>query len=280
MEEFFSLCLIGEGIADSPSRAMQETALLASGRDGRYEILDVAPSGLPAVLRDLRGGRWRGANVTIPYKHAIAAACDELEGDAELTGVVNTITVSADGRLLGDNTDAAGFEMGLSVHRLWPVPESRAVVIGAGGAAAAVLLALSRVPVVRTTVVARRINAARSLIDRLAEKIGGDMAVGLWDEDYLERLLATADIVVNTTPAGLADMPFTPDRLQASCTVADVRYRPRPVDVVAASLEAGRRGCDGVEMLLHQGMLSFHRWTGDDPPYHAARLALEEALGA
>ncbi len=76
--------------------------------------------------------------------------------------------MTPDGRLLGDNTDAAGFEMALSARGLWPVEGSRALVIGAGGVAGAVVLALSRVPVARTTVVARRINAARALIDRLA----------------------------------------------------------------------------------------------------------------
>jgi shikimate dehydrogenase len=274
------LCLIGEDIASSPSRVMQEAALHATGRQGSYEIVDVDAAGLPGVLRDLRAGRWRGANVTTPYKFAMASVCDQLEGDALTTGAVNTITVEADGRLLGDNTDAIGFEMALSGRRLWPVPGSRALVVGAGGAAAAVLLALSRVPVVRSTVVARRINAARALIDGLAAGgVVGDMAVGLWDEDYLERLVATADIVVNATSAGLAAMPFNPAGLQASCTVADVRYRPRPVDLVAASLEAGLRSCDGVDMLLHQGMLSFRRWTGDEPPYDAGRRALDNALG-
>ena len=277
----FPLCLIGESIASSPSRAMQEAALRATGRAGTYELVSVAPPQLPGVLHDLRSGRWRGANVTAPYKLALAAACDDLEGDAQLTRAVNTLTVTSEGRLLGDNTDAAGFEMALSGRGLWPVAQSRALVVGAGGAAAAVVLALARVPVERTTVVARRINAARALIDTLAGAgVTADMAVGLWDEDYLERIIATSDIVVNATSAGIADMPFSPARLQASCTVADVRYRPRPVDVVAAAAEVGLRSCDGVDMLLHQGMLSFRRWTGDDQlPYDAARRALEEELG-
>ena len=256
---------------------MHQAALAASGRNGSYDIVDVAPQMLPAVLRDLRAGRWRGANVTIPYKYALAAACDVLEGDALLTGAVNTITVETDGHLVGDNTDAAGFEMGLSTRRMWPVPGSRAVVMGAGGAAVAVVLALSRVPVLRTVVVARRINTARALSDRL-EKVEADISLALWDEDYLARHMATADIVVNATSIGLAGLPFAPAKLQASCTVADVRYRPRPVDVVVAAREAGLRACDGTDMLFHQGMLSFHRWTGEEPPYQAARLALDEAL--
>lgn len=276
----FPLCLIGESIASSPSRAMHEAALRASGREGPYDLVSVSASELPGVLHDLRSGRWRGANVTIPYKFALAAACDELEEDAQRTGAVNTISVGADGRLIGGNTDAAGFEMALSGRSLWPLPNSRAVVVGAGGAAAAVVLALSRVPAQRTTVVARRINAARELIDRVAAAgVATELVVGLWDEDYLERVVAAADIVVNATSAGLADMPFRPERLDSACIVADVRYRPRPVDLVAASLAAGLRSCDGTDMLLDQAMLSFRRWTGDDPPYAAARQALAEALG-
>lgn len=258
---------------------MQEAALRASGRQGSYELVNVDPAGLPGVLRDLRAGRWRGANVTAPYKRAISAVCDDLEGDAVVTGAVNTLTVTQQGRLAGDNTDAAGFELGLSANRLWPVPESRAVVVGAGGAAAAVLLALSRVPVLRVSVVARRINAARQLIDELAAAgVPGEMAVALWDEDYLEPILRSADVVVNATSAGLDAMPFSPAHLQASCTVADVRYRPRPVDLVAAAEAEGLRACDGTDMLLHQGMLSFRRWTGEEPPYAAARAALDAAL--
>ncbi len=278
--EMFPLCLIGEGIASSPSRAMQEAALKASGRAGGYDLVSVAPAQLPGVLRDLRAGRWRGANVTAPYKLALASACDELQGDAVTTGAVNTIIVADGGRLVGENTDALGFEMALSSRGLWPVRDSRALVVGAGGVAGAVVLALSRVPVQRVTVVARRITATRALIDRLAS-VEGDIAIGLWDEVYLERIAATADIVVNATSAGIADMPFSPASLQPSCTVADVRYRPRPVDVVAAAAEAGLRSCDGVDMLLHQGMLSFRCWTGDEElPYDAARRALGVELGA
>jgi shikimate dehydrogenase len=273
----YNLCLIGEGIARSPSAAMQEAALRATGNRGSYGLVDVSAAGLPRVLRDLRSGRWHGANVTVPYKLALASACDSLEGDAARTGAVNTIVVEAGGQLIGENTDATGFEMGLNANRLLPAAGGRAVVLGAGGVAAAVVLALGRLPLARITVVSRRIASAHALIERAGDIPGCEMVVGLWDEDYLERHLAAADIVVNATPAGVSQMPFDPARLR-SCTVADVRYRPRPVDLVAAAQAAGLKSCDGVEMLLHQGMLSFQRWTRTQPPYHAARVALMEAL--
>jgi shikimate dehydrogenase len=84
--------------------------------------------------------------------------------------------------------------------------------------------------------------------------------------------------VVNATPGGLAALPLRLDRLGAGCTVIDLRYRPRPVDLVAAAREAGLRACDGLEMLLQQGMLSFRRWTGLEPPWEEARAALLAAV--
>jgi shikimate dehydrogenase len=255
---------------------MHEAALRACGLDGTYEIRDVSPAELPALLNELRAGRYLGANVTIPYKAALAPACDRLEADAEVLGVVNTISVEG-GTLVGDNTDADGFELCLSAHEMWPKPGCTAVVIGAGGAAAAVLLALSRVPASRLVVAARRDDAGRELAERLTAAVNIDVI--RWDRFALEELLEHADIVVNTTPAGLAELPFSPRDLWISCTVADVRYRPRPVDVVEAALQSGHRACDGVDMLLFQGMLSFERWTGLKPALDVARAALLEALG-
>src|SRR4029077_10683875 len=103
------LWLLGHGISASPSPRMQEAALRARGGEGSYRIVDVSPEELGGVLDRLRAGEARGANVTIPHKLAVAAACDRLEGDATLTGAVNTVVVE-EGRLLGANTDAAGLE--------------------------------------------------------------------------------------------------------------------------------------------------------------------------
>ena len=269
------LGLVGSGVADSPSRPMQEAALRAIGRDGSYEICDVDPTQLLAFLAEMRSGRFDGCNVTIPYKMALAAACDQLEGDGQLLRVVNTITVDG-GRLIGDNTDARGFELALQEHDLWPEPGSRALVVGAGGAAAAVALALARLRASYVVVTARSKEASLALAERLVG--AGEIGIVSWDRDAVRRVLASAAIVVNATPIGLVDLPFEIDDVPNSCTVADVRYRPRPVDLVAAAADAGLRACDGVEMLLQQGMLSLRRWTGQDPPYAAARAALTKAV--
>jgi shikimate dehydrogenase len=269
------LWLLGYGISASPSPRMQEAALRARGVEGSYRIVDVAPGELGDTLRRLRAGEAAGANVTIPHKLAVAAACDHLEGDAALTGAVNTVVVE-EGRLLGANTDAAGLEGALRGAGLWPSPGQEAVVLGAGGAAAAALLALSRAPVGRLWVTARRPEAARELAARLEPILRATPAD--WDAAALEPLLARAGTVVNATPGGLGALPLRLDRLGAGCTVIDLRYRPRPVDLVAAAREAGLRACDGLEMLLQQGMLSFRRWTGLEPPWEEARAALLAAV--
>jgi shikimate dehydrogenase len=271
------LWLIGRGIDRSPSPAMQQAALRACGIAGTYEIVDVVAAALPEVIGRLRGGEAGGANVTVPHKRAVAAACDRLEGDALSIGAVNTVVVEQ-GRLVGANTDAAGFEGALRTLGLWPKPATTAVVIGAGGAAAAVVLALGRVPVDRVVVAARRPEQAAAFEERLNAVAA--MATVEWGSVTLRPLLASADVVVNATPAPLEALPLDVGDLNRQAIVVDLRYRPRPVDLVAAASAAGLRACDGLEMLLHQGMLSFRRWTGVEPPWDEARAALVRAVEA
>lgn len=270
------LWLLGHGVCASPSPAMQEAALRAHGVAGSYRIVDVSPAELEEALGRLRRGDARGANVTIPHKLAVAAACDELEGDARRTGAVNTVTVE-DGRLLGGNTDAAGLEGALRGAGLWPAAGATAVVLGAGGAAAAAALAMGRVPAARVWIASRREAAAAGLAARLEGQVAALPAP--WERAALTPLLAGSDVVLNATPCGLADLPLRVDDLPRDGTVVDLRYRPRPVDLVAAARSAGLRACDGTEMLLHQGMLSFRRWTGLEPPWDEARAALLAAVG-
>ena len=268
------LWLLGHGVQRSPSPAMQNAALRACGlQDWRYEIHDVAPAELGAALAEMRAGAARGANVTIPHKRAVAAACDELAGDARLTGAVNTVIVR-DGRLVGDNTDALGLEGALRHQHAVPPPGFSAVVLGAGGAASAAVLAATRCGAAGVSVVARRAEAAAAVS-------GATAAVG-WDTEAVAAALGQArdPLLVNATPAGLGDLPLDLDRLPPTCTVVDLRYRPRPVDLVAAARERGLPACDGLEMLLHQGMLSFERWTGLPAPWDAARAALDVAVSA
>lgn len=268
------LWLLGQGIQGSPSPAIHRAALRARRLCGDYTIHEVSAAELPAAMARMRAGEVDGANVTIPFKEAVARLCDLVEGDAAACGAVNTVVVEA-GRLVGANTDARGLEAALRAQALWPPPGAVALVLGAGGAAAAAVLALGRVPCDRVLVAARRVEAAAAVCRRLA---GRTAALPLAWGDELRAVAAGVDVLVNATPAGVPALPLSPRDLPETAVVVDLRYRPRPVDLVAAARALGRRACDGSEMLLHQAMLSFHRWTGLEPPWEAARAAMDAAL--
>jgi len=272
------LWLLGQGVTASLSPAMQEAALRARGIAGWYRAMEVSVADLGAWLERVRAGEVDGANVSVPHKVTAAAACDELEGDAALLGAVNTMMV-AGGRLIGANTDAAGLESALRRHHLWPAPGTPAVVLGAGGAAAAVALALGRAGCAPITLAARRPDAAAELAQRLAAVVPV-IDDGPWDAHRVADLLAGGGVLVNATPAPATALPVDLHRLGADTAVVDLRYRPRPVDLVAAARQAGLRADDGLEMLLCQGMLAFARWSGVEPPWDAARAALLDAAAA
>lgn len=260
---------------------MQNAALRALGLDARYDALEVDEAGFDAAVARLRAGDAGGANVTIPYKRRAAEACDSLEGDAALLAAVNTLVVE-DGRLLGANTDATGLEAALRREALWP-HRSRGgvgVVLGAGGAAAAVALVLVRAGLDRVVLAARRLEAAQAAVADLAQRLDTSAQIDAASFADAPRILGDAAFVVNATPAGLGDLPVDPSRLARTSTVVDLRYRPRPVDLVVAATAAGLRATDGTEMLLAQGMLSLRRWTGLEPPWDVARHALLAALRA
>lgn len=279
------LWLLGAGVSESPSPAMQNAALRACGLDWEYSIRNIPAELLPVALVELRAGAVRGANVTIPYKRAVAAACDELRGDAALAGAVNTVLVE-NRQLIGFNTDARGLESALRspgvassasgpdlFSSLWPEPGAAVVVLGAGGAASAAVLALSRAAPATIHVSARRPDAAAA--------VSGATPLP-WAAVAITDALGAAptSMLVNATPASLADLPVDVAALPSTCTVVDLRYRPRPVDLVAAAQTRGLPATDGLGMLLHQGMLSFQLWTGLEPPWDVARQALDAAVDA
>jgi shikimate dehydrogenase len=256
---------------------MHQAAMQVTGIEGTYELRDVRPDDIDAFVADLRDGRYTGCNVTTPYKAVMASKCDRLEGDAESLGVVNTISVRGR-RLVGFTTDTNGFELALSQASMWPRQGATALLLGAGGAAAAVALSLIGVPLLRLRIAARRGGAAESIVARLRHS--GDIATVPWDRDSIAATSEHSSIAVNATPVGLEVLPFDPRAVPHGCSVVDLRYGPRPVDVVAAALESGHRATDGLEMLLQQGLLSFEIWTGKVAPPGAVRNALLRAVEA
>ena len=251
------LVLLGHPVAHSLSPAFQNAALRAAGIPLTYEALDVAPAAFADVLRGLAHQRGAG-NVTIPYKEAAARECDRLTPVAARVGAVNCFHVEG-GLLVGDNTDAAGFDA--LVHQtLGRRPANcRVALLGAGGSAAAVLAAAERWPNCYVAVWSRTHDRSRALASRFS-----DVAHAVPE---LADCVANADLVVNATPVGLADdaVPVAPRALRRGTTVVDLVYRRGETAWVRQARERGLRAADGLAMLVEQGALAFERWLGIVP---------------
>jgi shikimate dehydrogenase len=257
--------VIGDPVRHSLSPVLHNAAFAALGVDAVYVALTV-PAGAGAdAVRAMSTLGIRGLNVTMPHKADAAAACDELTGDAARLGVANTVTLLDDGRLVGDSTDGEGFVRSLLDEGIDPAGR-RVAVLGAGGAARAVVLALGRRGA-EVTVWARRPAAAAA-----AAELAPGATVGEPPPD--------ADLVVNATPVGMdgRSLPWPVDRLAPSAVLVDLVYHPAPTPWLAAGWAAGRRTVGGLGMLLHQAALADVRWTGRPAPIEAMRAAVLAAL--
>jgi shikimate dehydrogenase len=262
------LVLLGRPVGHSLSPRMQDAALRAASIPLRYEPLDVARRELDDTIAMLR--RVRGAgNVTIPYKQDVAARCDRLTPVARATGAVNTFWVAVDGALVGDNTDVEGFDR--AIARMLPSRSGRRVLLlGAGGAAAAVLAAIKgwERPVI--SMYARTMERATELaehIDIPLEAVADPAAA-----------VATSDVVINATPVGMRDdeLPIEPGLLPPRSVVFDLVYRPGETAFVRAARARGCLASDGLSMLVEQGALAFERWFGVVPDREAMWSSLPE----
>ncbi|MDW7982613.1 MAG: shikimate dehydrogenase [Thermomicrobium sp.] len=266
------LGLIGYPVEHSLSPAFQQAALDALGLPARYELWPTPPAELPARIAGLRVPDTIGANVTVPHKEAVARLVDDLAPRARRAGAVNTIVVHDTG-LTGDNTDVPGFLFPLSRRGL-PLHELRVVVLGAGGAARGILVAVAEQGCRALTVANRSLERARALVN----EFGFGQARGL-DERLLPDL-AAADLLVNATSVGWDGVasPIPLEWLQAlpsHALVYDLTYRETPL--LAAARARGLATLDGLEMLVAQGAESFRLWFRTDAPFDLMLRAAEEA---
>lgn len=260
------LVLLGAPVAHSLSPAMQGAALAAAGIPLRYEAVHVEPVELGQVLRALVAEGAAG-NVTVPHKEAVAASCDRLTSVAARVGAVNTFWTE-EGLLVGDNTDVGGFDV-LARETLGRAPVGlRVAILGAGGAAAAVLEAAGRWPGCAVTVHARNPDRTRRLVERLASQEGRGPGCTVRMAPAVGEAVRDADLVVNATPLGLyPDDPFPVaiGALPPGAVVVDLVYRKGGTRWVRDARAAGHRAADGLGMLVEQGALAFSCWLGMEP---------------
>lgn len=265
--------VIGYPVRHSLSPAMHNAAFGELGLDWVYVACEVAPGAVPRALAGARALGFGGLSVTIPHKAAALEEVDEASAAALAVGAANTVVALGDGRLRGENTDGAGFLASLADEGFHPAGRTCAV-LGAGGAARAVVHALAEAGAVDVVVV----NRTRGRAEAAAALAGAAGRVG--DEADVER----ADLVVNATPLGLsgsdpAVLPVDPMRLGPGQLVVDLVPNPAVTPLMRAARDRGARVAGGLGMLVHQGALAFELWTGRPAPLGVMRAAAVHALG-
>lgn len=265
--------VIGSPVTHSMSPTIHNAGFAALGLDWAYVAFEVAPGEATAALAAMRTLGIAGFSVTMPHKLDVAAAVDELTPAAAALGAVNCVQRTAEGRLVGHNTDGDGFVDSLRAAGVEP-SGARAVLVGAGGAARSVAVALAAAGVADLAVVNRTADKAQLVAD-LAGGVGrvGDAPVDV----------PAADLVVNATSIGMgADggLPVDPGWLRAGQAVADLVYHPLETPLLAAARAAGATPVDGLGMLVWQAARQFALWTGCEAPVGAMDAAARAALGS
>lgn len=266
--------VIGHPIAHSRSPLIHGTWLAEHGIDGTYDAIDVVPEALPGFFERLRSGAFAGGNVTIPHKEAVFALCDSADDLARKIGAVNTLVVR-NGKVHGTNTDYLGFLGNLDTNAPgWSDSLNAALVLGAGGAARAILVALQsrNIPVIL-------LNRTRATADRLAQEFGsGGFTVGTLDD--INQLAPRAGLVVNTTSLGMHGTRFEQfdiNVLRPGTLVTDIVYSPLETPLLADARARRLPVVDGLGMLLHQAVPGFAAWFGVEPRVTPALRARIEA---
>ncbi|MGD9694877.1 MAG: shikimate dehydrogenase [Thermoleophilia bacterium] len=258
--------IIGWPVEHSLSPAMHNAAFGALGLNWAYAAFAVDPARVEEAVRGLAAAGVAGLNVTIPHKRAVVPLCSSVSDAVRAIGAANTLVPDGDGGFRGDNTDAEGFLRALDEAAPVDLEGRDALVLGAGGAARAVVFALrSR---------GARVRVANRTAAKAAE-LGDPVPFA---GAALDAVAAGTAIVVNTTSLGLEGDAAPPELPLAGLgpdqVVVDVVYRRGGTPWLAAATARGARGVDGLGMLLHQGAAAFAQWTGVEPPIDVMRAAL------
>jgi shikimate dehydrogenase len=259
--------VVGHPIKHSRSPLIHGHWLKAYGLDGSYERIDVAPVNFGEFLASFRHQGFAGGNVTIPHKEAAFAGVDRRTERAQRVGAVNTLWVE-DGVLWGDNTDVLGFigNLDATLGTGWDRDVDTALVLGAGGAARAVVAGLQDRALKRVFVANRTLSKAEDLVRDLRPGSRVALETSAWEA--LGRVIPHTQLIVNTTSLGMAGQPplaLDLSRAPRNAVVADIVYVPLQTPLLAAAAKRDLRIVDGLGMLLHQAVPGFRRWFGVTP---------------
>ncbi len=276
--------VIGYPLGQSISPVFQQAALDHCGLAVRYERWETRAEELPQAVMRLRRPDHLGANVTVPHKEAVIPLLDGLEQTAAGIGAVNTIA-KVDGRLRGHNTDAPAFLRSLREEGGMDPSGKRALVIGAGGSARAVVYALATAGAAFIGIAARNPDRARAVRQGLqAASKYNRVFVEEWGSEPLALAVPTYDLVVNCTPVGMRHgkdeerSPLGEVDISSNTFVYDLVYNPPETPLLKRAAAAGCLTLGGLPMLVYQGAAAFELWTGREAPLEVMKRAAEGAL--
>ena len=271
--------LVGHPVSHSLSGELQQAAFDDAGVDALYEPLDVALMNLPETIELLRGDEYLGANITVPYKERAAPMMDRLTEEAQATGAVDTITREST-RLVGHNTDVAGFRAALDALVGRQKMPKQAVIIGAGGGARAAVYAFITGGFQRVIIFNRHLHRGEGLIRHFGRSAAHmELRAMPWHESVIEAELAKTKILVNASAqANAADeSPIPAELLPPELMVVDLMYLPRETKLMRDARAAGATDViNGDTMLLHQTAAAFNLWTGRDVSLDFLQQRLDE----
>jgi shikimate dehydrogenase len=257
------VALLGKPLRRRHSKVMHDAAFRAAGIDAEYVLAELEPDEVAPTVEQARGAGWLGLGVTAPYKQVVAGLVDQVEPEAQQIGAVNNVYKTADGRLVGFNSDAPGFRAGVELALGRPIDGLDVYVAGAGGAAHAVVFALLSAGARKVTIANRTNDRAEVMATRFGRVGSGSVGVA-GDDAERTAALGAADLAINATTVGMIDPGATIDvgRLRDDATVFDLVYVPAETPLLRAARTRGLKAANGSEMLIAQAAIAFERWTG------------------
>ena len=269
--------VIGDPVEHSRSPQMHNAAFAKAGLDYVYVPFHVLPNDLAAAIAGFQAINVVGINVTLPHKQAVISHLTSISREAELIGAVNTLTFTDEG-IHGDNTDAPGVLRALEEKSNMSVPVGEnVVVLGAGGAARAVVVALALAGVASITIANRTVERAVALAEEMGQKTGVSMrGLGLTDAQ-LPIAVRESLLLINTATVSMDrthPLLISADWLQPGTIVYDIVYTPPVTPLMRAAAARGCKTLGGIGMLVHQGAIAFEKWTGIAPCTETMHQAL------